>query len=110
MTMIQDTLPRDMNECMSCGLKHERVEARGVYFCPNPLCTVTGAAIYRTKLKSYVEHAYHHEVDSLEWLLYGLSNLAEDPTIRIATLRSAKKRLDEVIEDLTQASTEASSP
>jgi len=92
-------LPRDQHQCISCNLRHENVEASGVFYCPNPLCTVTGATYHRSKLKSYREFANHHEVDGLEWLLYGLNNLPEDPVIRVATLRSAQQRLEEVIKD-----------
>ena len=34
---------RDIMKCISCGIQDERVEAGGIYHCPNPLCTVSGA-------------------------------------------------------------------
>lgn len=42
-------------ECYYCGLVHAKVEAGGVYYCPNRLCIGPGAWSHRKGLKSYQE-------------------------------------------------------
>ena len=66
--------------CHYCGLTDDRVEAGGVYHCPNPICPGCGAAYWRKELcKSYKDLPNgNHTVDSEElaaigdWLLEGL--------------------------------------
>lgn len=38
--------------CVACQLTHPEVDAHGIYYCPNPLCTATGAERHRRALKS----------------------------------------------------------
>jgi hypothetical protein len=61
--------------CYYCGLTHERVEARGVYHCPNVLCTGCGAATWRRWLPSYrdVSGTMSHTVDDEEMVGFGLA-------------------------------------
>lgn len=56
--------------CIGCGLTDKRVEAGGIYYCPNPACTATGAWSHRTNLKSYREEGDHHFVDPNEMIRY----------------------------------------
>ena len=35
---------KDIYRCISCGIQDARVEAGGIWHCPNPLCTVSGAS------------------------------------------------------------------
>jgi len=42
-----------MNKCIYCKTESDKVEASGIYYCPNPECTGCGAAWFRSKLKSY---------------------------------------------------------
>lgn len=39
--------------CYYCLLEDERVEAGGVYYCPNVLCTGPGPLGFRSRLKSF---------------------------------------------------------
>lgn len=41
-------------QCFYCGLEDDKVEAGGVWYCPNPLCTGPGVTNwFASKLKSY---------------------------------------------------------
>jgi len=42
------TKRRDRYVCFACGLKDKRVEAGGLWFCPNPYCLGCGAFLLRT--------------------------------------------------------------
>jgi hypothetical protein len=53
------------------------VEAGGIWYCPNPLCTVTGAVWFRSKLDSYVETKDSHTVDPYEWIYKGRKTIVE---------------------------------
>lgn len=90
--------------CMSCGITHKKVEARGIYECPNPLCTVSGASWFRMTLDSYEEDAprMSHTIDSWELLAKGILYLkdCEDKTIQVVGLQSAKKLIDEILEEM----------
>ena len=60
------------NKCFSCELDHPKVEASGIWYCPNALCMGTGGAWFRAKLDSYREtENYTHTVDECEWLTKG---------------------------------------
>lgn len=39
--------------CASCGLKDDEVEAQGMYYCPNPICSTSGATWFRMQMASY---------------------------------------------------------
>jgi len=39
-------------KCISCGLEDDLVEAGGIWYCPNPFCTASGASNWKiTNLK-----------------------------------------------------------
>lgn len=62
------TLPAHYT-CHFCKLSHRAVEAGGIFHCPNPLCTGSGAAWFRSRLESYREDgSYKHTIDSNEAL------------------------------------------
>lgn len=87
--------------CYYCGLRHRKVEASGVYHCPNPLCQGPGAASFREKLHSYTEgEDGRHTVDPAEAVAFGLAyaaTLTEDPELADHIRRSVKRWLrDEV--------------
>lgn len=61
--------------CFSCGLFHEKVEAQGIWYCPNALCMGCGGGWFRQTLKSYKElddASRDHTVDHDEWLKKGI--------------------------------------
>ena len=58
-------------KCFYCGLKHPKVECKGVFHCPNALCDGPGAAFFRSTLDSYVDHGSTHTVDEDERLKKG---------------------------------------
>ncbi len=62
---------RDHLTCYSCGLRHELVEAGGVWHCPNPMCMMCGASWFKRSLKSYTEYKQHYAIDEDEWLTAG---------------------------------------
>lgn len=33
--------------CISCGLVDDKVEAGGIYYCPNPFCTASGSTNWK---------------------------------------------------------------
>jgi hypothetical protein len=39
--------------CFYCHLRHAKVEARGMWHCPNPTCPGPGAHWFRQKLMTY---------------------------------------------------------
>lgn len=49
-------------KCFSCGILHEEVECKGIYYCPNALCPGYGATWFRATLDSYEEDRYGHIV------------------------------------------------
>jgi hypothetical protein len=67
--------------CWYCGLHHTQVEASGVYYCPNPLCSGPGGAWFRATLESYKEEGNRHSVDPVEWLEKGLAVTVADQII-----------------------------
>jgi hypothetical protein len=64
--------------CYFCGLSHKRVEAGGMWFCPNFTCMGPGNHGFRKRnLKSYKEvENQRHTVDDQEW-----KELAENLTL-----------------------------
>lgn len=62
--------------CCGCGIHHPDVECAGIYHCPNPLCTATGAAYWRAKMKSYRDVDGHkHTIDPDEMVEIGKERL-----------------------------------
>jgi hypothetical protein len=60
-------------ECHYCKLKHKDVEAGGVYYCENPLCTGPGASWMRRSLASYkINDDGTHTVDAIELVSKGM--------------------------------------
>jgi hypothetical protein len=57
----------DHYTCFYCGLAHKKVEAGGMWWCPNVTCAGPGNSYFRTKLKSYKETGSQHTVDTKEW-------------------------------------------
>ena len=45
-----------MNKCGSCKISHPKVEAGGLWYCPNALCRGAGGAWFRRRLDSYKEN------------------------------------------------------
>lgn len=59
-----------MYHCAGCLLMDARVEASGIFYCPNPKCRSSGGAWFRRTLKSYKEvEGGKHTVDPKEWEL-----------------------------------------
>lgn len=68
------------SECFYCKIDHERVEAEGIYYCPNPLCRGPGAAWFRRTLESYHEILDgRHTVDEKELKEKASKYLEENP-------------------------------
>ena len=38
---------RDINKCIGCGLVDDLVECGGIYYCPNPFCSASGATNWK---------------------------------------------------------------
>jgi hypothetical protein len=58
--------------CFYCNLFHEKVEAEGIFYCPNALCTGPGGESFRSTLDSYKDiDDKSHCVDEDEWLKKG---------------------------------------
>jgi hypothetical protein len=64
--------------CIGCGYQGKEVEAGGIYYCPNPICTVSGAWGGRKKIPGTVEHGNSQSVVPEQaaalgkWLVNGL--------------------------------------
>jgi hypothetical protein len=73
----------DHNTCYYCKLTHATVEAGGVWYCPNPLCTGPGAAWFRASLKSYKEigQSGKHTVDAFEAIEQAFVHLRKDKNV-----------------------------
>lgn len=85
---------RDKGTCGSCGLTHSQVEAGGIWYCPNPACTMTGAAWFRTKLPSTRDEGSHHYVDEGEWIeavADWIANTKDDRVIQDAAYASLQR-------------------
>lgn len=76
-----DCKDRCIYRCVGCGLHHAAVECGGIYYCPTPGCTVSGAAWWRSKLKSYREVNGKHTVNPLEAVVFAAKHKVEDPAI-----------------------------
>jgi hypothetical protein len=61
--------------CFYCGIYHPHVEAQGMLYCPNALCSGPGGSWFRSKLDSYEEiNSSEHTVKEDEWLKKGIIN------------------------------------
>jgi len=71
--------------CNFCDLVHDKVEAGGLWYCPNPICPGCGAAYHRRKMDSYQEiENGRHTVDPKEKIAIGerlLEQLDLDPNL-----------------------------
>lgn len=68
-----ESLENTNETCFSCLLSHEKVEARGIWYCPNALCRGVGGTWFRKTLDSYKELSnYNYRVDENEWLEKGI--------------------------------------
>jgi hypothetical protein len=58
-----------MDTCYYCKWKSNRVEAGGIYYCPNAYCPGPGGAWFRYTLNSYKEdkHCNRHTVSECEY-------------------------------------------
>ena len=93
-------------QCYSCGLKHRKVEAGGIYYCPNPFCTISGATWFRKQLESFepsLDNTY--TVDNKEWYStavdYTIKEI-KDPLILKYALQSAKILMELIQNDKAQ--------
>lgn len=75
----------DSYTCYYCEIKHKRVEAGGLWHCPNFFCHGPGAAYFRSDMKSY-EKTYggmgEHTVDETEWAIESIEKLKEDAEMK----------------------------
>jgi ribosomal protein L37AE/L43A len=84
----------DHYTCYYCKLGHKKVEAGGVWHCPNVACSGPGAHYHRRKLLSYKETGDgKHTVDWGEWKMMAEEFLKEnkDPLLVDAVKASLKK-------------------
>jgi hypothetical protein len=60
-------------KCFYCDLIHPKIEASGIWYCPNALCEGPGGAYFRSTLDSYqeLEDEFGHTVDEDEYLTKG---------------------------------------
>ena len=54
-------------QCGSCKLIDKRIEAGGIWHCPNPHCRGVGAVWFRRKLESFEDQGSFHTVCDVEW-------------------------------------------
>jgi hypothetical protein len=56
-----------VTKCFACNLPSKKLEASGIWYCPNALCKGTGGVWFRYKLDSYIEDSEGHTIDENEW-------------------------------------------
>jgi hypothetical protein len=62
-------MDRDINKCFSCGLVDSKIEAGGIYHCPNPFCHGCGATCWKTQNLTVSKTKDGIEItDMKEWL------------------------------------------
>lgn len=84
--------------CGSCGLLNPKVEARGIWHCPNALCQGSGGAWFRRTLKSYRDiSASQHTVDEKEWRKKGREYNSKNKIPR-QSFRRMKEKIEETPE------------
>jgi len=90
--------------CYYCGLEHSEVEAGGIWFCPNFMCTGPGGCSHRAKLASYRQQYRPktcHTVDEEEWAAAGFlyADMLEntDPALA-ARIRQDAAAFPEIVE------------
>ena len=85
--------------CFYCGLTHHLVEAGGVHYCPNRLCTGPGSWSHRKNLKSYTElKDGGYTVDPMEVLDSVRANTQPDPIIWAAECKAVQKWMREAFD------------
>lgn len=91
-----------MYTCCYCGIEHGQVEARGIYYCPNPLCTGCGSAWFNSKLKSHVDYGKHYTIDEEEQLVEVKKYVktVDDEVIRDKIIKCIKKRDSDYVEEI----------
>ena len=80
--------------CFYCGLADTKVEAGGIWWCPNFTCEGPGGHSHRRNLKSYVEHPDGtHTVDPKEWASAAEEKVCsmEESPIKEATVDGLQK-------------------
>jgi hypothetical protein len=94
--------------CFYCGLTHHLVEAGGVHYCPNRLCTGPGSWSHRKDLKSYKElDGGGYTVDPREVLDSVRANTNPDPNIWAAECRAVAKWMFESGGDMPKVGTDS---
>jgi hypothetical protein len=77
-----------MEVCSGCGIEHPRVEAGGVWACPNVLCGMCGATHLKRnlpsakKLKGGLSVPWEEVMMLAEWILSDPRAYADDPRLR----------------------------
>lgn len=61
-------MSRDGHLCIGCDLRDERVEAGGIYFCPNKFCPASGA--WNVRLKAGYQDAQGEQSDEQARRMY----------------------------------------
>lgn len=85
---------KDHMTCYYCKLRHKDVEAGGLHYCPNVLCTGPGPQYFRSKLKSYKSFKDYHTVDHNELVMAAVAHAAKletDKLLQEKILESIKK-------------------
>jgi len=91
---------KKLYKCISCGLVDPLVEAGGIYYCPNPFCTVSGATNWKVQnLKGIVEDrsgiTLSDETYS-DWLVKGMEVIDKMPYVlghKIMSLQKTKSMI-----------------
>jgi ribosomal protein L37AE/L43A len=78
--------------CYYCGLSDKKVEAGGMWCCPNIACHGPGNSYYRSKLPSTINRDGAQEVDDWEWMESVEKNKESlSPSIQVAVTSSLIK-------------------
>lgn len=94
---------RNIFECISCGLVDESVECGGIYYCPNPFCTVSGSTNWKIKNLEVIQDAHSITITSYKgWLDKGKTAIAAMPQAlqdKIMALTKTKKMMKKLEEE-----------
>lgn len=97
-------MSKDVNTCISCGINDELVEAGGIYYCPNPFCTVSGSTNWKRENLNVRETGNRLILLNNDgWLEKGMAVIDKMP-YELGVKIMASKKTQEIISDLKKES------
>ena len=90
----------DIYTCIGCKLNDEKVECGGIYYCPNPFCSVSGATNWKSNNLNVRETSDGFILLNIDgWLEKGMKVINEMP-FELGNKIMSLKKTKSVIKDL----------